>query len=80
MTSKREVESYLKQLEAKIKIFGILFHDDRGKNQQTLHDLEISPLKREEIIHKDLLKKRCMVYSQCGYLENNLMMLKYILR
>jgi hypothetical protein len=33
-----------------MEIFGILFLDDRGKNQQTLHDLEISPAKREEII------------------------------
>ena len=31
-------------------IFGILFLDDRGKNQQTLHELEISPGKRKEII------------------------------
>ncbi|MEN8155910.1 MAG: toxin [Bacteroidota bacterium] len=34
----------------KTDIFGILFLDDRGKNQQTLHDLEISPAKRKEII------------------------------
>lgn len=33
-----------------MEIFGILFLDDRGKNQQTLHDLEISPIKRKEII------------------------------
>ena len=33
-----------------MEIFGILFLDDRGKNQQTLHDLEISPAKRKEII------------------------------
>ena len=50
MTSKKEVDSYLKQLKVKVDIFGILFLDDRGKNQQTLHDLEISPLKRKEII------------------------------
>ena len=35
----------------KINIFGILFLDDRGKNHQTLHDLEISPAKRTEIIN-----------------------------
>jgi len=38
MTSKKEVDSYLKQLKVKVDIFGILFLDDRGKNQQTLHD------------------------------------------
>lgn len=50
MASKHEVETYLKELKMKIDIFGILFLDDRGKNQQTLHDLEISPAKRKEII------------------------------
>lgn len=49
MASKQEVEQYLKELKVKIDIFGILFLDDRGKNQQTLHDLEISPAKRKEI-------------------------------
>lgn len=50
MASKQEVETYLKELKVKMKIFGILFLDDRGKNQQTLHDLEISPAMRKEII------------------------------
>lgn len=50
MASKQEVETYLKELKVKMDIFGILFLDDRGKNQQTLHDLEISPAKRKEII------------------------------
>jgi hypothetical protein len=50
MASKNEVEIYLKELKVKMEVFGILFLDDRGKNQQTLHDLEISPTKRKEII------------------------------
>jgi hypothetical protein len=50
MTSKQEVEQFLKELKVKTEVFGILFLDDRGKNQQTLHDLEISPAKRKEII------------------------------
>ena len=50
MGSKQEVEKYLKELTLKMEIFGILFLDDRGKNQQTLHDLEISPAKRKEIL------------------------------
>ncbi len=50
MASKQEVEKYLNELRVKIGIFGLLFLDDRGKNQQTLHDLEISPAKRKEII------------------------------
>lgn len=51
MISKQEVEIYLKELKVKMKIFGILFLDDRGKNQQTLLDLEISPAKRNEIMN-----------------------------
>jgi hypothetical protein len=50
MASKQEVEKFLKELKVKTEVFGILFLDDRGKNQQTLHDLEISPSKRKEII------------------------------
>ncbi len=50
MASKDEVETYLKELKVKMEIFDILFLDERGKNQQTLHYLEISPAKREEII------------------------------
>jgi hypothetical protein len=34
MTSKQEVEKYLKELKVKMEIFGILFLDERGKNQQ----------------------------------------------
>ena len=50
MTTKQEVETFLKELRVKINIFGILFFDDRGKNQQTLLDLEITPVYRKEII------------------------------
>lgn len=50
MTTKQEVEVFLKELKVKIGFFDILFLDDRGKNQQTLYDLEISPVTRKEII------------------------------
>lgn len=67
MASKQEVEKYLKELKVKIEIFGILFLDDRGKNQQTLHDLEISPAKRKEIISSLKIEE----YSQ-GPLEEKM--------
>lgn len=38
MVTKEEVESFLKELHTKMKIFGILFRDDRGKNQATLQE------------------------------------------
>lgn len=44
MIKKQEVESYLKNFKVKMKIYDILFLDDRGKNQQTLHDLELTPI------------------------------------
>lgn len=50
MASKQEVEIFLKELHVKIKVFGIIFFDDRGKNLQTLLDLEITPTYRKEII------------------------------
>lgn len=50
MSSKQQVENYLKQLKVKIRIFGILIRDDRGKNRQTLNELEISINKCKEII------------------------------
>lgn len=49
-TSKTEVEKFLLKLNQKIKIFDIVFRDDRGKNFQTLIDLEITPKYRKDII------------------------------
>ena len=35
MVTKQQVEEFLKQLKEKIKVFDIIFRDDRGKNLQT---------------------------------------------
>jgi hypothetical protein len=50
--TKTEVEQYLKDFKQKLKIWRILYRDDRGKNQQTLLDLEITPLQRITTIEK----------------------------
>ncbi len=50
MVTKEEVESFLKELHTKMKILGILFRDDRGKNQATLQELEIVPSYRTIVI------------------------------
>jgi hypothetical protein len=50
MITKEEVESFLNELHTKMKIFGILFRDDRGKNQATLQELEIVPSYRTVVI------------------------------
>lgn len=50
MSKKREIEDFLKELKTKVSIFDLLVLDDRGKNSQSLLDLEIIPSKRKEII------------------------------
>lgn len=50
MATKEEVEHFLFQFNQKVKVFGLVFRDDRGKNLQTLLDLEITPKYREDII------------------------------
>ena len=42
MATKEQVEDFLKRLKEKIKVFDIIFWDDRGKNLQTLATLEIA--------------------------------------
>jgi hypothetical protein len=52
MATKHEVEQYLKGFLLKMSIFQIVFEDERGKNMQTMIDLELSYTKRKEIISK----------------------------
>ena len=50
MVTKEEVEKYLSDLKAKIRVYDIYFLDDRGKNQQALADLEITPDDRKRVV------------------------------
>ncbi len=50
MATKEQVEDFLKWLKEKIKVFDIIFRDDRGKNLQTLATLEITPTYRKKVI------------------------------
>lgn len=50
MATKEEVELFLSRFIQKVKVFGIVFHDDRGKNMQTLLELEITPKYRKDVI------------------------------
>lgn len=43
MVQVEDVEKFLKDLNIKIAVFGLIFRDDRGKNIATLLDLEITP-------------------------------------
>jgi hypothetical protein len=50
MATKEQVEDFLKRLKEKIKVFDIIFRDDRGKNLQTLATLEITPVYRKQVV------------------------------
>lgn len=50
MLTKREVQAFLDEFHTKMQVFGILYRDDRGKNQKTLEELEIVPAHRKVII------------------------------
>lgn len=50
MTSKNDVEAFLEELRMKLKIWGLLFRSDRGKNAQTLLDLELTIVQVKEIV------------------------------
>lgn len=50
MATKEQVEAFLKRLKEKIKVFDIVFRDDRGKNLQTLATLEINTTVRKQVI------------------------------
>lgn len=42
MATKEQVEAFLKRLKEKIKVFDIVFRDDRGKNLQTLAEKKMN--------------------------------------
>lgn len=52
MTIEQDVDFFLQDLKLKIRMFGILYLDERGKNAQAFADLEIPSNKRKEIIEQ----------------------------
>lgn len=50
MTSIDHLEQFLSDFKVKLKIWGLLFRSDRGKNTQTLLDLELSISQVKEIV------------------------------
>lgn len=50
MITIQDAETFLKEFKFKMKIFNILFRDERKKNTQALLSLEITPIARKEII------------------------------
>lgn len=56
MATPEEIESFLADFHIKMEIWGIVVRDDRGKNTQTLLDLEITKDYRNKML-KSLTKK-----------------------
>lgn len=50
MLTRGDVQSFWEQFHSKTKIFGIIYRDDRGKNQRALEELEIVPSYRKVVI------------------------------
>ena len=59
MIAKVQVEEFLKKFKEKLKIWDIVYRDDRGKNTQTLADLELRPIERTKIIENLTYKDYC---------------------
>ena len=67
MPTKVEVGEFLKFFKEKMKIWDVLFRDDRGKNTQTLANLELRPIDRKRVLEKLVIED----YSQ-GPLEERM--------
>ncbi len=52
MVTMDDVEKFLNQFYEKLRVYDIIFRDDRGKNSQALAELEITPARRIEVIKK----------------------------
>jgi len=50
MSTETEVASFLKSFKEKMRIWDVLFRDDRGKNAQALATLELRPIERKAIL------------------------------
>ena len=50
MSTEDKVLSFLNDFKEKMKLWDVLFRDDRGKNSQTLVDLELRPIERKAIL------------------------------
>lgn len=59
MVKQNEINAFLQDFHVKMEIWGIIFRDDRGKNTQTLFDLEISKDYRKNILKELRVEDFC---------------------
>uniref|UniRef100_UPI0040491EF4 hypothetical protein n=1 Tax=Flavobacterium sp. TaxID=239 RepID=UPI0040491EF4 len=67
MSTEKEIAAFLNNFKTKMGIWDVLFRDERGKNAQTLADLELRPNERKAILESLTVKD----YSQ-GPMEEKL--------
>ncbi len=59
MATEEKVNAFLKEFKFKMKIWDVLFRDDRGKNSQALADLELRPIDRKKVLEDLGPKEYC---------------------
>ena len=50
MSTEQAVGLFLKEFKEKMVFWDVIFRDDRGKNTQTLTELEITPIGRKKVL------------------------------
>ena len=50
MDKENEIVLFLKDFKEKMKIWDVLFRDDRGKNAKALVELELRPIERKNVL------------------------------
>lgn len=51
MSTKDEVLNFLRDFKVKLRIWGVVYRDERNKNAQALLALDITPARRTEILN-----------------------------
>jgi len=59
MESSTEVERFLAEFKIKMNQWGLIFRDDRGKNRQTLADLDLTVSRCKEILNDLKVEDYC---------------------
>ncbi len=59
MTNRNDVESFLRDFQAKKRVYGVVYADTRSKNTQTLLDLDIRPNDRGKILENLVVEDYC---------------------
>ncbi|MBB1287063.1 toxin [Flavisolibacter sp. BT320] len=59
MEKRNEVQSFLNDFKTKLKIWGVIFRDNRSKNSQSVLDLEITTELRTQILSELQLEDFC---------------------